>query len=85
MSSFRQVFSVGRVSMAVAIIGIVALGSSGWRVRAQAGAIVFSGGLSVAEIGEYEQAAREHLDYLPNQVLVKFKDGVSPRRPAEGR
>ena len=77
MSSFRKVFSPGRLSMAGVMIGAVAVSSSGWRVRAQGGPIVWSGGLSVAEIGAYEQAAREHLDYLPNQVLVKFRDGVT--------
>jgi serine protease len=77
MVSFRQIFGIGRLTLAGAMIGTVVVGSSAWRVRAQAGQMAWRSGLSVAEIGEYEQAAREHLDYLPNQVLVKFRSGVT--------
>jgi len=78
MWSFRRVSGVGRTWLAIAVLcGAIGF-LPGHPARAQPEPQVLTGGLSKLEVEEYEEAATQHLDYLPNQVLVKFKNGVTP-------
>src|SRR5947207_3149986 len=80
MFAFRSLS--GRIGLGLGVIGTALCLVPGYRAQAQADPIqvdpqTLMGGLSALEVAQYEQAAIEHLDYLPNQVLVKFKDGVT--------
>jgi subtilisin family serine protease len=60
----------------LALIGAASLVPSHPGVRAQAQPPL-PGGLSALDVALYAEAARQRLPFLPNQVLVKFRDGVT--------
>ena len=73
----RRSFRLRGFALLLAVLGLVLLFSSRRPARAQAGPPVLQFQMPAAEIAALNEAAHRHLDYVPNQVVVKFKDGVS--------
>ena len=77
MSMFRRMSLASRIALSLALTGTAIVGASVSRLRPQAEPQMLDPGLTPLQVAEWEEAGRQHLDYLPNQVLVKFKEGTS--------
>ena len=77
MPVFRRMLLPGRIALAAAAIGTAVVMASVSRLGAQAEPPMLDPGLTPLQVAEWEEAGRLGLDYLPNQVLVKFKDGTT--------
>ena len=77
MNVFRRMTWRSRAVVTVFVAGSIAIVAQAAGLRAQSGSTIVWSGLTPLEVAQYEEEARQQLGYLPNQVLVKFKDGMS--------
>lgn len=79
MPLYRRVFRPGRVGLIFAALAVAAAGSSLLGLRAQTiepSPLQLS--MTPVQVAAYLDAVDRHLSYVPFEVVVKFKDGVSP-------